>query len=623
MKKKSITFIIITLLAVSFLSYCFFPVIFYKAKNEPWNIVFYDRNGILVTDKSTEFGYKKIIDLDLQSKFVRSLILIEDKNYYNHFWVDIISKLWAIKSNLENKKIVSWASTITEQYIKNHFFLENKRTYLQKTREWFLAFYYNLPFLPNTLSTFENREFTKNRILSQYLHNIYLWNNNYWVWAALEVYFWKSDLSDLTDEEIVLLLSLIKYPATKSIYDKEFSNYFDKVKNKLWFDFERTIEKLSKKKNLDLFPFASNELIPTNQTLTIDSKLWLFTRDIVNKTLDELKDKNVTNAAVFAINPKTREIIIYEWSRDFYSKEIDWQVNVIKSQRQPWSTMKPFLYLMALEKGYWVNNLLLDIESEYNSFSEDKTYISNNYSLKEYGLVRFKNALWNSLNNATVRLAFELWLEKVYSYYKDYWFKLIETPEHYGYSLVLWNPSITLQDLVYSYAKLTDLRDKNKFLLYDILSNPDNRDISFWVNSILNTSIPQAVKTGTSSNFKDNLIVSYHPDFVLWIWVWNNDNSSMNWVTGITWAGYIWRQIIEEAINLWYIKNYDYIVPDWVEKKSYCLDINCFRVENNFDFSNKNYFSRIRDNYYDRKDILQKLNEYEEQKLFDLRFYLK
>lgn len=623
MKKKSITFIIITLLAVSFLSYCFFPVIFYEQKSEPWNIVLYDRNGILITDKATEFGYKKIIDLDLESSFVKSLILVEDKNYYNHFWIDILSKFWALYSNLNNKKIVSWWSTITEQYIKNKFFIKNKRTYLQKSREGFLAFYYSLPYLPNTLSTFEDREFTKNKILSQYLQNVYLWNNNYWVGAAIEVYFWKNNLSDLTDEEIVLLLSLIKYPSAKSIYDKEFSNYFDKVKNKLWFDFERKIEKLSKKQNIDLFPFASQDLISTNQTLTIDSKLWLFTRDIVNKTLEELKDKNVTNAAVFAINPKTREILIYEWSRDFYSKKIDWQVNVIKSQRQPWSTMKPFLYLMALEKGYWVNNLILDIENEYNSFSQWKTYISNNYSLKEYWLVRLKNALWNSLNNATVRLAFELWLESVYNYYKDYWFKLGETPEHYGYSLVLWNPSITLQDLVYSYARLTDLRDKNKFLLYDILSNPNNRDISFWVNSILNTSIPQAVKTGTSSNFKDNLIVSYHSDFVLWVWVWNNDNSSMIWVTGITWAGYIWRQIIEEAINLWYIKNYDYRVPDWVEKKSYCLDINCFRVENNFDFSNKNYFSRIRDNYYDRKDILQKLNEYEEQKLFDLRFYLK
>jgi hypothetical protein len=61
--------------------------------------------------------------------------------------------------------------------------------------------------------------------------------------------------------------------------------------------------------------------------------------------------------------------------------------------------------------------------------------------------------------------------------------------------LVLGNPSITLIDLVYSYSKLLYFSDPNKFLLYQILSNPDNRDISFGVNSILNTSIPQAVKT--------------------------------------------------------------------------------------------------------------------------------
>jgi membrane carboxypeptidase/penicillin-binding protein PbpC len=56
---------------------------------------------------------------------------------------------------------------------------------------------------------------------------------------------------------------------------------------------------------------------------------------------------------------------------------------------------------------------------------------------------------------------------------------LPESPEYYGYSLVLGNPSITLMDLVYSYSKLLDLDDTNKFLLYQILSNPDNRDISF------------------------------------------------------------------------------------------------------------------------------------------------
>jgi len=62
---------------------------------------------------------------------------------------------------------------------------------------------------------------------------------------------------------------------------------------------------------------------------------------------------------------------------------------------------------------------------------------------------------------------------------------------------------------------LLDFKNINKFLLYDILSDSDNRDISFGVNSILNTSISQAVKTGTSSDFRDNLVVSYHPDLVL------------------------------------------------------------------------------------------------------------
>ena len=149
--KKIYIYIIIGILAVSFLSYCFFPIIFYKNKDLPGNIVLYDRNGILITDKATEFWYKKIIDLDLQSEFVKSLILIEDKNYFSHFWVDIVSKLWAINSNITNKKIVSGWSTITEQYIKNRFFIKHKRTYLQKAREATLAFYYSIPFLPNTL----------------------------------------------------------------------------------------------------------------------------------------------------------------------------------------------------------------------------------------------------------------------------------------------------------------------------------------------------------------------------------------------------------------------------------------------------------------------------------------
>jgi membrane carboxypeptidase/penicillin-binding protein PbpC len=364
--------------------------------------------------------------------------------------------------------------------------------------------------------------------------------------------------------------------------------------------------------------------------------------------LKELKSKNVTNWAIFAINPKTNEVLLYIWSKNFYAKDIDWQVNVLKSLRQPWSTMKPFLYLLALEEWAGINDFLVDIENQYDSFQENKVYVSENYTLKEYWLVRLKKALWNSLNNASVRLARELWLQKVYDFYKSYGFDLPESPEFYGYSLVLGNPSITLIDLVYSYSKLLDFSDPNKFLLYQILLNPDNRDISFGVNSILNTSIPQAVKTWTSSNFRDNLVFSYHPDFVLWVWVGNNDNSSMIWVTGITWAGYIWHQIIEEAIRLGYIKNNDkwlmindkWNVELWnfnwgtssdnllnessdIIQKSYCLDINCFRKELDFDKVDKEYFSRIADWVYDERDVFGRLSDEEREYLEVLGFGLK
>ena len=608
MRNKKYIFIFLIIIAVSFLTYCFYPVLSYEEKNAPERILLFDRNHKKITDKPNEFWYKILLNKTEfkkieNSEFIKSLIKIEDQNFYNHFGINILSKLRAIKDNISWKKI-SWASTITEQFIKNKYFLWEKRTYIQKAREWVLSLFFSI-------------NYNKSEILQKYLNTIFVWNNLYWIKTASNIYFNKN-IEELNNEEITILLSLLNYPSTKNIKEKSFVNYQNKIKSRLWFNFKNKIIKLNKLKSLDKFPFVTK-----NNIKTIDSNLQEFTKEVIKNTLEELKWKNVTNSAVFAIIPKTWEILIYQGSKDFYATDIDGQVDVINSNRQPWSTMKPFLYLYALEQGYWSENLLIDIENEYNSFKNNKKYISENYSLKEYGLVRFKKALWNSLNNTSVRLTRELNLENVYNFYKNYWFKLDKSSDYYWYSLVLWNPSIKLFDLVYSFSKLTDLKEKNKFLLYNILSNPDNRDISFWVNSILNTSIPMAVKTWTSSDFRDNLVISYHPDLVLWVWVWNNDNSSMKWVTWITWAWYIWHQIAEKTIELWYVHNRVMQVPEWIIEENYCLDIECFRKEIIYKKENKQYFSKLADNYYSKKDILENISEYEEEKLTNLGFEIK
>jgi membrane carboxypeptidase/penicillin-binding protein PbpC len=160
-------------------------------------------------------------------------------------------------------------------------------------------------------------------------------------------------------------------------------------------------------------------------------------------------------------------------------------------------------------------------------------------------------------------------------------------------------------------------------LLYQVLKNPDNRDISFWVNSILNTSIYQAVKTWTSSDFRDNWIISYHPDLIVWIWVWNNDNSSMQWVTWITGAWYLWHQIIEYAIKNHIIQDVKYKIPNKVEKFYYCLDKDCIKKQASFKKKSTTYFSAINDWIYDKRDLFENLDEYELNRLNSLWFKIK
>lgn len=649
MKKIKITLLVIFWLFLLFVIYSLYPKITYTRDrdNEPGRIFITDRFWQIITDKQKPAGYYKHIKSDMNSEFVKALLKIEDSDYYSHFWVWLKSKLRAFFNNISSWKIVSGWSTITEQYVKNKHFIWQKRTYLQKTRESFLAFVYNF-------------EYDKDLILQLYYHNAYFWNNIYWVGWAMDVYFWKDDMNELTQEEITLLISLIHNPWIKSLEEKNFREYFDKVKSRLGYSFERTIFRLNKKENIDRFPFVTNRVLEEspeflNQrevsvTSTIDSELQNFSKDVLNETLDDLRWKNVTNGAFVVYNPKTMEVLAYQASRGFNSDYTDWEVDVIRSKRQLWSTLKPFLYLQALKSWANPDDFVLDIESEYNSFQEWKTYISENYSLKEYGLVRFKKALWNSLNNAAVRLARELWIDEVWNFFKDYWLVLDYFPEHYGYSLVLWNPSISLENLVLSYRNLIPnfkLSNKNnlnfildehiwksiydysiedvdpdKFLLYKILSDPDNRDISFWVNSILNTSIYQAVKTWTSSDFRDNSLVSYHPDLVVGIWIGNNDNSSMTGVSWITWAWYLWHHIIEKAISLWIITDTDYDSPKGVEKSYYCLDSDCLRREIIYKKTWKDYKSSILDNKYFIEDIYENLDDFENQKLEDMNFQI-
>jgi len=94
----------------------------------------------------------------------------------------------------------------------------------------------------------------------------------------------------------------------------------------------------------------------------------------------------------------------------------------------------------------------------------------------------------------------------------------------------------------------------------------------------------------------------------------------MLWVNGITWAWYIWHQIIEKAIEFWYIKKENITIPEWIIESRYCLDSKCFRKELIYKSSKKEYFSRILDGVFDKRDLKENLSEFERQKIEDMWF---
>lgn len=107
---------------------------------------------------------------------------------------------------------------------------------------------------------------------------------------------------------------------------------------------------------------------------------------------------------------------------------------------------------------------------------------------------------------------------------------------YYGYGISIGTVELSLENIVQAYATLTDINNPEKYMIAKILSDSRNRARTFGISSILNTSIPIPVKTGTSTDFRDNWTVSYSPDAIIGVWVGNSDNSPMIEVSGVTGA---------------------------------------------------------------------------------------
>ena len=185
----------------------------------------------------------------------------------------------------------------------------------------------------------------------------------------------------------------------------------------------------------------------------------LYLQDTVQQVLasnrERLRESGASQAAAIVVHNPSMDVLATAGSFEYSEKDSGYN-NGVLAHYSAGSTLKPFLYGLALESGYTATTLLEDTERKYRS--RQGQYSPYNFDRKEYGPVTIRTALGNSLNLSAVRMLQLIGQERFYELLKD--IKLINNPrhnaEHYGLGLAIGNPEVSLEQLAAAYAMLAN-----------------------------------------------------------------------------------------------------------------------------------------------------------------------
>jgi penicillin-binding protein 1C len=240
-------------------------------------------------------------------------------------------------------------------------------------------------------------------------------------------------------------------------------------------------------------------------------------------------------------------------------------VDGIRALRQAGSTLKPFLYATALERGYVTAASLVE-DSPINLETAAGLYIPQNYDREFKGTVSVRTALASSLNVPAVRTLVLIGVDAFYEKLKTLGYdSLTQSADYYGYALALGSPEVSLIEQVNAYRTLANgglagalrftpqdpaqpwrrvISREAAFIISDILSDRAGRSVTFGLANPLGTPFWTAVKTGTSKNMRDNWCVGYSRRYTVGVWVGNFEGDPMWDVSGVTGAAPIWQDIM-------------------------------------------------------------------------------
>jgi 1A family penicillin-binding protein len=294
----------------------------------------------------------------------------------------------------------------------------------------------------------------------------------------------------------------------------------------------------------------------------------------------DLPDPNVHNAALVALDPNTGEILAMLGSPNYFDLEIDGAVNCALAPRQPGSSIKPITYAAAFAQGYTPATMILDVRTAFTT-REGEPYVPLNYDLTFHGPVLAREALASSYNLPAVKVLDYVGLDNMTALARSLGITTFDHSERFGLSLTLGGGEVRLLELTAAYAAFANgghrvepvailrvedtqgdilyerkprqgervLDERIAYLITDILSDDLARMSAFGEGSVLKLSRPAAVKTGTTTDWRDNWTIGYAPSLVVGVWAGNADNSPMRHVSGVTGAAPLWHDFMEEVLE--------------------------------------------------------------------------
>ena len=559
-----------------------------ELKSCPYSTVYYDSQGKLLQVTSLENGGRreKLDSQALTRDIKKIFIKTEDKRFYFHNGVDYPALISAFFQNAGGKQIVRGGSTITMQLVK----MVNKDNTLTVQRKLHDIFYANVI----------EAKHTKKIIFETYLNNLYFGHGATGLASAART-FYERPAENLLPQELCCLAVI---PRNPTFYDpiKNPENCAQRaceLYNKIFKD------KISLKdfaaflpKELFSYPYEAPHYIrflrqKENQTdnsirLSINLDVEHYALQLINDALAQAQNSRISNASLLLIENKSGLPLAWLGSADFFDDAHNGQIDGVLVKNQPGSSMKPFLYALALEAKdsdgknlYTPASILADIPQE---FGEEKLYIPSNFNNRYNGPVRFRIALASSLNVPAVSILEELgvsnYLEKLYQLGFE---SLRQTGKKADLGLALGAGEVSLNELVPAFAVF--VRDGKSFegrqvyeedtarLICSILSDKAARSLGFGYSQTFETKYPAIFKTGTSNQYQNIIALGATKDYTIGVWMGNFNGQTVIGKTGSSLPAWVARKVLdylyqENPLSAQKLKELEFPEPqNWTKEK--------------------------------------------------------